>query len=295
MTVSSPFVSAPGAGVPIRAVTSPGRVGRRARVDPLSLVAAASGLATTAAMIATPLMPQGGPARRALSSIVVTGLAATTKANAARRWGLRRSGTAAVAVAATTAAVERIGSRTGVPFGRYEYTGALRPHVGGVPAIVPVAWFAMAVPAREAAHCALGDRSTTATRVIVGAAALTAWDLFLDPQMVGEGYWRWIEVGAYRGIPVTNFVGWFLTGLAVMVILERILPVDHAPDQGRASVSGTDARPSTSSALVGEYALMAVMETVGFARYFRDPLVAAVGGAAMLPVAALSVLRSLRR
>ena len=31
---------------------------------------------------------------------------------------------------------------------------------------------------------------------------------------------------------------------------------------------------------------MAVMETVGFARYFRDPVVAVVGGAAMLPIAA---------
>jgi putative membrane protein len=225
---------------------------------------------------------------------VVTGLAATTKANAARRWGVRRSGAAALAVAATTAAVERIGTRTGVPFGRYEYTGALRPHVGGVPAIVPLAWFAMAVPAREAAHGALGDRSTPATRVIVGAAALTAWDLFLDPQMVGEGYWRWIKVGAYRGIPVTNFVGWFVTGLGVMLILERTLPVDHTPDRGRASVPGTDARPSASSTLVGEYAFMAVMETVGFARYFRDPLVATAGGAAMLPVAVVSLLRSLR-
>ena len=186
-------------------------------------------------------------------------------------------------IAATTAVVERVGTRTGLPFGRYEYTGVLRPHVGGVPAIVPLAWFAMAVPAREAAHAALGDRSTAATRVIVGATALTAWDLFLDPQMVGEGYWRWIRVGAYRGIPVTNFLGWFVTGLGVMLILERTLPVD----QSRVAAK--------SVGVVGEYAFMAVMETVGFARYFRDPLVAAVGGAAMLPVAAISVLRSLRR
>ena len=31
---------------------------------------------------------------------------------------------------------------------------------------------------------------------------------------------------------------------------------------------------------------MGVMETVGFAAFFRDRLVAAVGGAAMLPIAA---------
>ncbi len=39
---------------------------------------------------------------------------------------------------------------------------------------------------------------------------------------------------------------------------------------------------------------MAVMETLGFAAFFRDRLVAVVGGAAMLPTAAFAVAR-LRR
>ena len=43
--------------------------------------------------------------------------------------------------------------------------------------------------------------------------------------------------------------------------------------------------------LVAEYAGMGVMETVGFAAFFRDRLVAAVGGAAMLPIAALAAAR----
>jgi putative membrane protein len=265
------------------------------KVDRLGAVAAATGLVTAAGMIATPLVPRGGSARRVLSSVVVGGLAATTKANTSRRWGVRRAGVAAGAIAATTAVVERVGTRTAVPFGRYEYTGTLRPHVAGVPAIVPLAWFAMAVPAREASHAALGDRSSATTRVLVGAAALTAWDLFLDPQMVGEGYWRWIKVGAYRGIPATNFLGWFVTGIGVMMILERTLPVDAASFEPRAPVPGTGARGSASSALVGEYAFMAVMETVGFARYFRDPVVATVGGVAMLPVAIVAVVRGLTR
>jgi uncharacterized membrane protein len=226
------------------------------------------------------------------ASVVVVGLAATTKANSARRWGSARAGTAAVAVAATTALVERVGTRTGLPFGRYEYSGVLRPRIAGVPAIVPLAWFAMAVPAREATHAALGGRSTATTRVLLGACALTAWDLFLDPQMVAEGYWRWTRRGVYRGIPVSNFIGWFVTSIGVMLILERTLPVDVAVVT---SGSDPDVTTAASSALVGEYAFMAVMETVGFARYFRDPVVAAVGGAAMLPIAAAAAVRSLRR
>ena len=39
---------------------------------------------------------------------------------------------------------------------------------------------------------------------------------------------------------------------------------------------------------------MGVMETIGFARYFRDPVVAVVGGIGMLPVATAAVARKLR-
>ena len=43
--------------------------------------------------------------------------------------------------------------------------------------------------------------------------------------------------------------------------------------------------------LVGAYAAMGVMETVGFAAFFGDRVVAAAGGAAMLPLAALALAR----
>ena len=143
-----------------------------------------------------------------------------------------------------------------------------------------MAWFALGLPARETAHAALGERSTAAKRIALGSAALTAWDLFLDPQMVGEGYWVWARRGVYRGIPLTNYLGWFVTGLGVMALLEAALPP---------AATSTDA----DGALVGEYAYMGVMETIGFARYFRDPVVAVVGGLGMLPVAAAAVARKL--
>jgi uncharacterized membrane protein len=254
-------------------MTTPPAPDRPASASPATVVGVLCGVAAVAAMIATPLARPGGAVRRVLSSAVVTSLFGVTGAMSSRRWGAPRAAAAATAIAASTCAVERIGTRTGLPFGRYHYTPALRPQVAGVPAIVPLAWFAMAVPAREAAHAALGTRSGPASRVVAGAAALTAWDLFLDPQMVGEGYWRWARRGRYRSIPLTNFVGWFITGLGVMSALELLLPPDDSAD----------------AALVGEYAYMAAMETLGFAAFFRDRVVATVGGAAMLPIAAAAV------
>jgi uncharacterized membrane protein len=251
------------------------------RVRRSAVLAGMAGGVTIAGMIATPLLPQGGRARRILSSVVVVGSFTTTTANAVRRWGAARAASAATVTATATTAVEHVGTRTGLPFGRYVYTGALQPQVAGVPAIVPLAWFAMGLPAREAAHAALGPRSSPATRIVLGSAALTAWDLFLDPQMVGEGYWVWARRGAYRGIPLGNFLGWFVTGVGVMAALEFLLPpAEHATD--------------ADGALVGEYTFMGVMETIGFARFFRDPTVAIVGGLGMIPIAGAAVVGKLR-
>ncbi|MFK8022819.1 MAG: carotenoid biosynthesis protein, partial [Ilumatobacter sp.] len=179
---------------------------------------------------------------------------------------------------------ERSGTRTGLPFGHYGYTGGRRPQVAHVPVIVPLAWFGMGLPSREAAHAALGERSSPAARITLGSAAMTAWDLFLDPQMVGEGYWTWVRRGVYRGIPLSNYAGWLLTGFGIMAVFEFVLRVDTPL---RARVQRTDEHaPGPDVRLVGQYGYMSVMQTLGFARYFRDPVVAAVGGAAMLPIAA---------
>jgi len=250
------------------------------------VVEAVASVTTVATMIATPLLPQRSAARKVLSSVVVTGLFAATTANAVRTWGMTRAGTAAGAIAVVTGVVERVGTLTGLPFGRYNYTDALRPQVAHVPVSVPLAWFAMALPSREAAHAALGEQSTVSTRLALGSAAMTAWDLFLDPQMVGEGYWAWARRGVYRGIPLSNFLGWFVTGLGVMAMLEALLPTKGSEQDEL--VPGTK---SSDPHLVRTYTYMSVMETLGFAKYFRDPLVAAVGGAAMLPIAATALTR----
>lgn len=234
----------------------------------------AAGSVAWLAIVAYPLARRGGMVRRVLTPVVVGALGITTT-SALRPWGLRRVAIAAGVVTVATASVERLGTTTGVPFGRYRYTDRLRPAIAGVPVVVPLAWLAMAAPARETAHAALGAQSTPTRRVALGAVALTAWDLFLDPQMVAEGFWQWRRVGRYRGVPLTNFAGWLLTSAAVMAFLEWALP-----PQARAE-----------PVLVAEYAGMAAMETAGFAVFFRDPLVATVGGVAMLPFAAAGVAR----
>jgi uncharacterized membrane protein len=51
--------------------------------------------------------------------------------------------------------------------------------------------------------------------LLLAAVIAVVFDLFLDPVAVTAGYWVWLkETNIYYGIPLLNFVGWFvLTGL----------------------------------------------------------------------------------
>lgn len=228
-----------------------------------------------AAMVATPLFPVSGDERVTLATLVIVAWCAHALVGSARGWGWSRALVAFGVVVLVTTGVEVLGSSTGIPFGSYDYTGRLAPTILGVPAIVPLAWFAVGTFAREVAAA---TAATRVARVLLGALALTAWDLFLDPQMVTEGYWRWAELGPYRGIPLENYLGWLLTGVVVMAILDWALPP----------------RATVDRSFVAAYTVIAVLQTVGFAVFFGDLLVAAVGGLGMLPLAILAVFRTSR-
>ncbi len=120
--------------------------------------------------------------------------------------------------------LEWLGSTTGFPFGAYHYTALLQPQIFGVPLIIPLAWLMMLPPAWAVASVITGGRRDWRF-VVVSAAAFTAWDLFLDPQMVGWGYWVWVAPGGYFGIPWVNFGGWFLGAtLLTLIIRPQTLP-----------------------------------------------------------------------
>jgi putative membrane protein len=145
---------------------------------------------TAIAMVATPLADIGSSLRVTLAHLVVGGLFVITLLSARSVWG-QRAFVASAVIVGIGFGVEIVGSRTGFPFGSYDYTSLLAPQIANVPVVVAFAWCAMALPAREVAGAICGERAPRVARVIVGAVALTAWDVFLDPHMVMEGYWVW--------------------------------------------------------------------------------------------------------
>lgn len=163
-----------------------------------------------AAQLAYPQVPDGWV--MPMTALTVGLFLGASAAAAWSRSGPRVALSLAGLAFAVGLASEIVGIRTGIPFGTYRYTDALQPQLLGVPVVIPLAWAMMAYPAWRVGEL-IGR--TPAVRALVAAGALTAWDVALDPQMVGIGIWVWPEGGAYHGIPLVNFLGWLLVGLVL--------------------------------------------------------------------------------
>ncbi|MFJ8578653.1 carotenoid biosynthesis protein [Micromonospora sp. NPDC093277] len=234
-----------------------------------------------------------------------------------------RTAVALVAVATGGGfAVEALGVATGFPFGGYGYSGELGPKLAGVPLIIPLAWTWMAWPAwltavRITAYPAVGtppgpttapgpgrgaapgrraapDVPTwscrSAGRIALAAVGLAAWDLFLDPQMVAEGYWVWRDASpalpGLPGVPASNYLGWLLFAVLLAAALR--------PLAGPA-VDRTDRRDAPMFAL---YLWTYAASVLAHAVFLRLPASAVWGGIGMAVAAAplaVALLRGRRR
>lgn len=201
------------------------------------------GLAAVAigAQIVYPLV--SGSARDVVTVAVVAFLAAAALAHASASRGPKWTAMMFLTTAGLGLLAEMIGTATGIPFGSYFYaTGRLGPDIVGVPAVVPLAWTAGFYPIWCAVTYVL-RRSATSTvtmsmgRIVLTAAGMVGWDLYLDTQMVTDGHWTWTSsIAGLPGIgfiPVSNYAGWFAVALAMAAVVEtmtRLMNSTHDPD-----------------------------------------------------------------
>jgi len=218
-----------------------------------------------------------GSARNALTVATVVVFAATSLGQAGVSSGRRRVAWL-LGVGVLGFAAEVLGVHTGVPFGHYHYTGGLGPTVAGVPIAVGLAWMMMAQPAA----CVAERISAGRIRVVVAAFALASWDLFLDPQMVDARHWDWQRphphLPGIGDVPLSNFGGWLLVSLVVMLLLSvaRTLP-------------GRDDRPALTL-----WVWTWLSSTLANLAFFHRPAVAVWGFVAM-GLVGLPLLRSATR
>ena len=194
---------------------------------PLARLAPLLGLSAAACQISYPLTT--GTARSDVAVLIVALLAGTCLTHAATS----RSPATALRVLATAGgigfAAELIGVHTGYPFGGYSYSTALGPRALGVPLIVALAWTMLAWPSAVVARRLV---TNPVARVLVGAWALAAADLFLDPQLVALHGWTWHDptphLPGIPTVPVANYAGWLLVSLVLSAAMQQV--VGDGPD-----------------------------------------------------------------
>lgn len=111
--------------------------------------------------------------------------------------------------------LENLSIATGFPFGFYHYS----PTLGllTVPLIIIFAYFAIGYLSWVLSHVLTLQYSKKLEGKqifiipFIAAFIMVMWDLSVDPiSSTLQGLWVWTYPGAYFGVPISNFFGWFL-------------------------------------------------------------------------------------
>jgi len=137
---------------------------------------------------------------------------------------------------------ELLGTATGLPFGVYSYTSLLGYKILDlVPFNIPTSWFYMLYASIAICGRLLPAKDDGASRwywALMAGLVLTAWDVSMDPAMVKTQHWVWdipdlssasalsqfIGREMFYGMPLTNWLGWLVTGIIVARLMLAIVP-----------------------------------------------------------------------
>ncbi len=162
--------------------------------------------------------------------------------HSAPRFGWGRAVALFVVASGVALLSELGGTNIGFPFGPYHYTEMLGYRVNGdVPYPIPISWYYMLYG--SLAICArlltVGDDSGSRWRwALVAGAVLTAWDVPMEVHMTNvlPVHWvwdlhkvpawvpGWLVKPIFYGMPISNWIGWWVTGVVVARIMLAFVP-----------------------------------------------------------------------
>jgi uncharacterized membrane protein len=144
--------------------------------------------------------------------LLLAGLIVLVTASATNLGGL-------LAAAGIGFVAEYVGVSNGFLFGRYVYTGTLRPLLLGVPLVMACAWMILFAYVKQ---MLIPFKLSKPAEMTISGVWMVAIDLLIDPLASNRlGYWRWIEAGAYYGVPARNFLGWFVVSFMIFGIIRQ--------------------------------------------------------------------------
>ncbi|MGC4047151.1 MAG: carotenoid biosynthesis protein [Armatimonas sp.] len=143
------------------------------------------------------------PELAVVSAIFVLAFAAPSFLGVCRWLGWKRGILVLTALGLYAMILETVAVKTGVPYGNFSYGPKIGTLLfGAVPWTVPFSWTPLLLWAWW-----LGRG-----RIWAAGVFLVLADLCLDPGAVAQGFWHYSVGGAYYQVPISNFLGWILSG-----------------------------------------------------------------------------------
>lgn len=199
-------------------------------------------------------------------------------------------------------------------FGTYKYTDTLGPRIGGVPIVITVTWTVVIYPAFMLIDWLVGLKGEKRARswwgkglwaALIAAATATlvcAWDLMVDPVAtsrvwkiaVDKAPWWWWRGGPYLrelrvwkgkgGIPIGNFVGWWLAPFMIVFIFYLFFQRPNVV---------SDRLVNTVPLLIYAYIYVSLAPLALQMNWFEDGFteVALIGTFTMMPVIGVSLVK----
>jgi putative membrane protein len=157
---------------------------------------------------------------------------------------------------------ENVSILTGFPFGHYHYTGGLGPKLFLVPLLIGPAYISTGYLAWVIGNVLVGDvrrgtgRFTLFATPFIAAFAMVAWDVCLDPTLSTIlKFWIWQDGGGFFGVPLTNYLGWFLT-VYIFFQLFALYARSRRPSKAEARQAAIAASREHYAQAVALYAIM---------------------------------------
>lgn len=192
------------------------------------------------------LIPQSVP-----TSVLVLAPVAFALIHGAQRYGWRGILVFVVISLVVSNVLENTSILTGFPFGHYHYTDRLGPKIFLVPLLIGPAYISTGYLAWVIGTVLVGDvrsrgsRFTLVATPFIAAFAMVVWDVCLDPTLSTIlKFWVWEQGGGFFGVPLSNFLGWFLTVYIFFQLFALYLHFLHIRQSRNAEItSGTAALP----------------------------------------------------
>jgi len=139
--------------------------------------------------------------------------------------------------------IENLGVATGFPFGHYYFAELMGPKLFHVPILLGLAYIGMAYVSWTLGRLIVGNSAGVLATPSVAAFIMVAWDLAQDPvwATILHG-WVWRDGGPWFGVPVSNYLGWYLNVFLIYLCFALYLrrrppqPIPANPAHGRAAI-----------------------------------------------------------